>query len=173
MNFRRADRADSAVLNQLLGLYMHDMSEWFNVMPGNDGDYGVNCNSYFDKNYVVYLAYEDFRPIGFAFILTASARSEVQCSEIEEFFIMRGCRSRGVGRNFAHYIWHQLPGDWIVRVLKNNVPAVPFWRDTVSAFAGNETESRIEQEDLPDHLAPDGSETRVWIEFRFSNGASG
>jgi predicted acetyltransferase len=172
-NFRPADRADSAVLDQLLGLYMHDMSEWFGVLPGNEGDYGARCNTYFETNQLAYLAYEDGRPVGFAFVLTPSARSEIEHSEIEEFFVMRGYRARGVGSHFADYIWHQLPGNWVVRVLANNVPAVAFWRATISAFSGDATESRTEQEYLSDHLVPAGPSARTWIEFSLSTRASG
>ena len=56
--------------------------------------------------------------------------------DMAEFFVLRGCRRRGIGTQVAHEVWKQFPGPWEVRVMKSNVSAHDFWTRAISAFTG-------------------------------------
>ncbi|MDA0790668.1 MAG: GNAT family N-acetyltransferase [Proteobacteria bacterium] len=167
-DFSRAQPSDSEVLNRLLGLYMHDMSEWFDVLPDDQADFGLRCDEYFQSNHPVFIARADDRPIGFALVKAAvppSAASRDFRYELDEFFVMRGHRTRGVGTGFAHHIWNELPGEWIIRVLERNAPAVSFWRLAIETYVMKATEATpkpaIERHQW---------DAKTWVDFRFCNG---
>jgi len=56
--------------------------------------------------------------------------------DMAEFFILRGCRRRGIGTQVAHQVWRRFPGPWEVRVMQANVPAQGFWAGAISRFVG-------------------------------------
>jgi hypothetical protein len=58
-----------------------------------------------------------------------------------------------VGKQMATLLWNEHPGEWLVRVLEANAPAVLFWRTAVSSY---QEEQRV----------IDG---RSWIFFRFDH----
>ena len=57
---------------------------------------------------------------------------------MKEFFILRVYRRSGAGKQFIRHIWQSRPGSWIIRVVANNRPAVPFWRSAVADFTDND-----------------------------------
>jgi hypothetical protein len=48
---------------------------------------------------------------------------------------MRRFRHRGVGRSMATFLWNEHPGEWLVRVLEANAPALTFWRGEISIYS--------------------------------------
>ena len=56
--------------------------------------------------------------------------------DMAEFFVVRGCRGRGVGALAAHRVWRRFPGPWEVRVMQRNARARGFWSRAISTFAG-------------------------------------
>lgn len=142
MHFCQVDVSKEPLVNNLLNLYMHDMSEWFGVAPDQRGHFGYIVNDHFETNKPVYLAFDGDRPAGFSLITTGAESTY----EIEEFFLIRHYRHRGIAEQFASHLWNQHPGEWIIRVLEGNLPAVPFWRKAVSSFIDSyrETQETVE-----------------------------
>src|SRR5262249_51116464 len=70
--------------------------------------------------------------------------------------VLRRHRKEGVGRALATHLWREFPGEWLVRVLAANRPAVPFWRAAVRDFRGDAFEESVVQ-----HRG------REWIHLRF------
>jgi predicted acetyltransferase len=58
------------------------------------------------------------------------------CMDMAEFFILRGCRRRGIGTQVAHQVWKQFPGPWEIRVMDSNISAHHFWQRAISTFTG-------------------------------------
>jgi protein involved in polysaccharide export with SLBB domain len=69
---------------------------------------------------------------GFVVIAPAAAQGQ----DVREFFVLRKFRRRGVGRRMAGLVWNEHPGEWLVRVLEANAPAVLFWRAAVAGYSG-------------------------------------
>ncbi len=124
------------LLRNLAEHYCHDMSEWFDLDTGADGRYSYDTASVWAKGYDVYLAKVGDAIAGFALIGSGSEwLGDVGAHDVHEFFILRKFRRRGVGGNMATFLWNEHPGEWLVRVLEANAPAVVFWRGIISAYS--------------------------------------
>jgi predicted acetyltransferase len=148
------------LLQNLLELYLHDMAEWFGFDISDDGTYGYDLSSLWEKGDSAYLVLVDEKPAGFALVALAEEHQVgADVLEIVEFFLLRQHRHKGVGDYFARWLWDQQPeGQWLVRVYEANLPAVPFWRRTISAYTNNAYE---EERRLVDD--------RPWRYFTFDN----
>lgn len=67
--------------------------------------------------------------IGFAFVGQEpfSYRSFDVDQRLAEFFILRSCRGRGLGRAAAISVLRSLPGTWELFTLRSNRAAQAFW----------------------------------------------
>ena len=145
----RASEADSALLANLLELYIHDMSEVFpHVQLAPVGRFGFSRLPLYwsepDRHFA-FLIRCDGRIGGFILVTRGSpAVLDPNVLDVAEFFVLRQYRRAGTGRQAALLLWHRLPGTWIVRVLEKNVSALAFWRDTIATFTdGRLSESRL------------------------------
>jgi predicted acetyltransferase len=145
------------LLRNLFEHYCHDMSEWFDVDTEADGSYSYDTASVWASEQEVYLATVDTSIAGFALIGSgADWLGDTGARDVHEFFVLRKFRRRGVGKQMAALLWNEHPGEWLVRVLEANAPAVLFWRTAISSYSTGsyEEERRVIDE-------------RSWIFFRF------
>ncbi len=165
MRFQRADPSQAAIVDNLLQLYMHDMSEWFGVTPDDSGRFEFVEYEQFQTGEPVYLAFDDEQtnhlPAGFALVAADSEYPGLpEHYDLEEFFLMRRYRHQGVAERFATHVWDELRGTWIVRVFEGNLPAVTFWRRAVSRYTDSYT------------VETQGTDGSRWLNFQFDNRAS-
>jgi predicted acetyltransferase len=127
------------ILANLLELYAHDFSEYLDLELGPDGRFGYERLSLYWKEAgrFPFLIKVSGRLAGFALVSTGSRISGANdVRDMEEFFIVRGRRRRGVGAKAAQAIWRRFPGKWEVRVRDRNRGAKEFWADTIAAHIG-------------------------------------
>jgi predicted acetyltransferase len=150
----------SSILGNLFEFYVHDMSEWLGIDTLPDGSYSYDTSTIWTKGQDAHLARLGDSLAGF--VLTGSADrwlGPVGAHEIVEFFVLRKFRRSGVGRQMAMQLWDNTPGEWLVRVVESNVPALPFWRRTIADYSRDAyTEERRTVGD------------RAWRFFRFRSG---
>jgi predicted acetyltransferase len=150
------------VLRNLFEHYVHDMSEWFEIDTKADGSYSYDTSSVWANGYHAYLAKVGDSIAGFALVGSAQEwLGDIGAREVHEFFVIRRFRRSGCGRKMATLVWNQHPGEWLVRALEANAPAVLFWRTAIASDSRGSyhEEVRIVNE-------------RPWRFFRFvSNGA--
>lgn len=132
------DRAP--LLANLLEFYIHDLSEVFSVKPGLDGRFGYDKLPLYwsepDTRWAFLIKFGD-QVAGFALVTRGSpATSDPMDLDVAEFFVLRGYRRLGVGRQAAKALWDSLPGNWVVRVSEANRPGLPFWRRVCREYAG-------------------------------------
>jgi predicted acetyltransferase len=126
-----------ALLRNLLEHYVHDMSEWFEIDTHADGSYSYDTSHVWENGYEAYLAKIGESIAGFALIGPADEwLGDTAARDVHEFFVLRKFRRGGVGQSMATRLWSERPGEWLVRVLEVNRPAVLFWRAAVSSHAG-------------------------------------
>jgi predicted acetyltransferase len=123
----------------LLELYAHDFSEFHNLEIGATGRFGYPSLS-------LYWSEPGRYPVlvkvggNLAGLVLVKRGSEVSGNlavwDMAEFFVLRGCRRRGVGTQVAHEVWRRFPGPWEVRVMQSNVSASHFWERAISKFRG-------------------------------------
>jgi predicted acetyltransferase len=124
------------LLRNLFQYYCHDMSQWFELDTGADGRYSYDTASVWAKGCDAYLAQVDGSIAGFALIGSGGEwLGDIGAHDVQEFFIMRRFRRRGIGRSLATFLWNEFPGDWLVRVLEANTSAINFWRSGISIYS--------------------------------------
>jgi len=150
------------LLSNLLELYIHDMSEVFPVRLGPDGRFGYEkLPSYWSEpdGRSAFLITCGGEIAGFALVTRGSpATSDPNDLDVAEFFVLRGYRRHGVGRQAAGQLWDTVRGNWVVRVSDANRAGLQFWRDVVRDYAGDHHAETLR----PEH--PHG-----WIVFTFAS----
>ena len=145
------------LLRNLFEHYCHDMSEWFDVDTLADGSYSYDTAAFWAGAHEVYLARVGASIAGFAVIGSAADwLGNVAARDVHEFFVLRKFRRSGVGKQMAALLWNEHPGEWLVRVLEANAPAVFFWRTAISGYRASSYQE--------ERRVIDG---RSWIFFRF------
>jgi predicted acetyltransferase len=132
-----ADAADAPLLENLLELYVHDLSPVFAIELGPDGRFGYPKLSLYwsEASRFPFLIRHAGRVAGFALVTRGSPASDnAEVFDVAEFFVLRKHRRSGVGRRAAFLLWDRLPGRWIVRVSEGNGGAVPFWRSIIAEY---------------------------------------
>ena len=150
------------LLRNLFEHYIYDMSEWFEIDTKADGSYSYDTSLVWKTGYDAYLAKVGDSIAGFALVGSAVEwLGEIGAHDMHEFFVIRRFRRSGFGQRMAVVLWNKHPGEWLVRVLESNAPAVLFWRAVISSHShGSYTEEgRIVN-------------GRPWIFFRFTSSSA-
>jgi predicted acetyltransferase len=126
------------VLSNLLELYLHDLSEIFPIEVGADVRFRYEKLPLYwaepEKRFA-FLIRSGAHLSGFALVTRGSpATDDPEHLDVAEFFVLRGYRRTGVGRQAAFLLWDRLPGQWVVRVSEVNRAGLPFWRTTVEQY---------------------------------------
>jgi len=132
------------ILANLLELYAHDFSEFHDVALGVDGRFGYKHLPLYWKepDRHPFLVRLDGQLAGFVLVKRGSEVSgDKDVWDVAEFFVVRGCRRRGLGTKVAHEVWRKFPGPWEVRVIQANHGAKQFWERAIREFTGSETPS--------------------------------
>jgi predicted acetyltransferase len=162
---QRATQADAPLLENLLELYIHDLSEIFPIEIGPNGRFGYDRLAQYwsdPANRRAFLIQSEQGVAGFALVLRGSpASDDPEALDVGEFFVLRRHRRSGIGRAAAIALWDELPGSWVVRVSKANRAGIPFWTEVIRAYSGGDFAERT----LPGNPNP-------WSVFTFESRAS-
>jgi predicted acetyltransferase len=140
------------VLRNLYPLYLHDLSEFNGSAPNPHGVYEPVSSVrtiaeqgdlayqkvWWEKPGVLFpfLAWADGAPAGFALVSTSTYAPPGVDFCMQEFFVVRGYRRRGVGGQLALGVFEQFRGAWELAVLSRNEPAQTFWRGVIDRHTG-------------------------------------
>jgi predicted acetyltransferase len=131
----------AGLLSSLLGLYMHDMSGMFPVEIDAGGVFRYEKLALYwsePDTHFPFLIHAAGHIAGFALATRCSLASDGSSDlDMAEFFVLRGHRRRGVGREAAFLLWNRIPGRWVVRVSMANSSGLSFWRRTIGLYAGD------------------------------------
>jgi predicted acetyltransferase len=121
------------ILANLLELYAHDFSEFFDVELGEDGRFGYSSLplywSELDRH--PFLVRVDGKLAGLVLV-----QRKAGIWDMAEFFVVRRYRRQGIGSEIAQQVWRRFPGAWEVRVMEANRAGCAFWKRAISEFAG-------------------------------------
>jgi predicted acetyltransferase len=136
-------------LRNLMQLYLYDFSIFFCEGDyddiGEDGLYdpGFRLERYVEQpGYRAYLARLDRKLAGFV-LLSERTRYRPRGRIVDEFFVLRCYRGRGVGRRLAWLTFDTHQGYWEVAEIKNNTPAQAFWRRVIGEYTSDRYEEII------------------------------
>jgi len=159
LSFSRVDETSAEILGNLLELYCHDMSEWFDVETDEKGAFSKHyaVSQFWNDGGAVFIAKSGELPIGFAIVQSAQNFTDDGGWDLREFFVLRKYRRTGAGQRLAKFVWDTSSENWLVRVHSANKPAVPFWRRTVESYSSGKFGEEIRE--------VNGSD---WFYFSFS-----
>jgi predicted acetyltransferase len=130
------DSHSRVTVENLLQLYIHDLSEHRGSVPMADGRYAMaeRRSIYFtDSNCRAYVFTCGDRPVGFAMV--SGLLQPPRC--VGEFFVVRAARRLGVGRDAALQVFARHPGHWEWAFQEANVGAARFWRLIATELVGD------------------------------------
>ncbi|SDG49693.1 Predicted acetyltransferase [Fontibacillus panacisegetis] len=145
------------IINNLYPLYLHDLSEIWGWQPNTYGVFEADeiltlteQNNVFDiwwsKPTILcpYLIRANEVPVGFALVATPPYTPHGSNFYMNEFFILRSFRGRGVAEVAAIQVFNSHRGTWELQTNpgENNRRAQSFWRRTVN----NYTEGAYQEE---------------------------
>lgn len=125
------------VLANLIELYAHDFSAFMDLELDDDGRFGYRQLPLYwtEARRHPFLMKANGQLAGFVLLQQGSQLSgDADIWDVTEFFVVRRYRRLGVGRQAAHAVWQQFPGQWEVRVIDRNQKAQAFWARAIAAF---------------------------------------
>ena len=132
-------REHATILANLLELYAHDFSEFHSLAIGADGKFGYKSLPLYcsEPNRRPFFVRVDGKLAGLALVKRGSEiTGNPTVWDTAEFFILRGCRRRGIGTLAAWEVWRRFPGPWEIRVMQSNLLANLFWGRPTPHFTG-------------------------------------
>jgi predicted acetyltransferase len=131
--------ADRTVLERLWLLFRHDMSEVTGALPDPTGQFRrEQLDATFTdpgrRGLLAHLEHEGdvASPVGFALVRGLDGPTHV----LGSFFVVRGARRSGIGRELAAHVLASFPGRWEIAFQDTNPPAVRFWRAVATDAVG-------------------------------------
>jgi predicted acetyltransferase len=131
------------VFQRLFELYEHDFSEMTGEDAGSDGLFtsGEFWGDVWGRpNAHHFLLRVAGHWAGFAWVVTGQSyvTPGADCTWMDEFFIMRKHRRRGLGERLAVALFDRFPGRWEVGEITANTPAQAFWRAIIGRYTGGD-----------------------------------
>ncbi|MEX0873820.1 MAG: GNAT family N-acetyltransferase [Actinomycetota bacterium] len=142
-----ATKDDLPTLDNLAQLYQYDFSEFAGGDVDTEGLFGfVGFDSLFDKPvHRAFLIRVDGRIAGFATAYRGEAFRDPseELWWMDEFFVMKKYRGKGVGEYVAREIFDRLPGTWEVGQISPNTSAQAFWRRVIGRYTDDDYEEIV------------------------------
>lgn len=144
LRLARAAPADFPALQQLLELYQYELSDIWPQPLDEQGRYGYDLSRHrLGQRWHAHMAWVDGQPAGFALVAPAAVTRRTGCW-MEQFFVLKAHRRRGLGESLAHHVLAAHPGPWAVGQMPANTAAQAFWRRVIGSLtAGAFTERRL------------------------------
>ena len=135
---RKIQEGEKPVLISLFNYYMYEFSDLTKSKLQANGSYLKNTEMidrfWLKANHYPYFIIVDGEVAGFVFIRLYP--SEDRVFDIDQFFILKRFSRLGVGSIAFRKSLELYPGNWIVRVMKENERGLLFWKSAVGAATG-------------------------------------
>jgi aminoglycoside 6'-N-acetyltransferase I len=157
------------ILQNLYPCYLHDLSEYLDILPNQHGLYEEESVTYYKQDTFLQTWWQypgqlfpnlikvDDRPAGFVLITTPPFISEAEYA-IQEFFLLKPYRGKGYALQAAIMAFNLFHGSWKFEVLPKNIPAIHFWRRVLAEYSASNYQEAIEH-----------TPERAMLVFRFTN----
>jgi predicted acetyltransferase len=133
---RIAPHGDRLPIQRMLELYQHDLSDIWNQDLDSHGEYGYALDRYWDtEGFHPFVATVDRKYAGFA-LVNQAVRIGTHGHWMDQFFVLKKYRHRGVGKFLAQSVFAALVGRWEVGQMPQNLPAQAFWREVIGKYTG-------------------------------------
>ena len=134
---RSAALSDRLPLSRMLELYQHDLSDVWDQDLDVHGEYGYSLDEYWQGTGAhAYVILVQSRYAGFALVVPRPKLPGGQ-HWLEQYFVVKKYRNRGVGQAAAVALFDSTPGVWQVGQMRSNVAAQAFWRRVINAYTND------------------------------------
>lgn len=136
-------------LRNLAQLYQYDFAQFIPAMVDDTGRFTmISIDAYLDERSERVAIRADGDLAGFAICSHGEAFRDQheQVWWMDEFFVMRQHRRRGVGAGAATMLFDRFPGSWEVGQVRENAPAQAFWRQVIGRY----TDGAFDEIDMDD-----------------------
>ena len=148
----RAAPEHDVVLRNLFEFYCYDFSEFAGEDVNPEGRFTpprFMSRYWDDPNWRAYLMKVEGQWAGFVWVVKGSLFNEArpypddEHFSMDEFFIARKYRRRGLGEQLATYVFDLYAGVWEVTEIPQNVPAQNFWRRVIHRYTNGNFEEVV------------------------------
>jgi predicted acetyltransferase len=131
-----APLSDRLAIHRMLELYQHDLSDIWDQDLDTHGEYGYALDRYWDtEGFYPFVAIVNGKYAGFA-LVNQAVRIGTHGYWMDQFFVLKKYRRKGVGQLLAQSVFAALLGRWEVGQMTENHPAQAFWREVIGAYTG-------------------------------------
>ncbi len=151
INVRLSTQDDSYIIKNLYPLYLHDLSEIFDRLPNKHGVYEetddyVTLNDQYEVQNIwwekpnilfPFLILVDEKPAGFMLIATPPYCNKGIDYYVNEMFLLRPYRGKGIAEQAAVKVFDQFKGKWELFTnpsTERNINSQKFWRKVISNY---------------------------------------
>ncbi len=142
ITIRKVVSSERPTLDNLYQFYVYEMACFFDKPVSADGRFDIRSEDltpyWTSPNHWPYFIYKGSDLIGFC--LLRYVTSPVSRFDVEQFFILRPYQGCGAGEQAFAQLIAQHPGRWQIRVMRNNISALTFWRRCVQRFSSEPAE---------------------------------
>lgn len=140
----RAREAERVLLQRMLELYQHDLSDIWDQDLDANGEYGYALDRYWnDPACTPYIIRIGDQAAGFA-LVDNKIKIPGGTFWMDQFFIAKKYRGQGVGAIAARRVFALHAGEWQVGQMTANYAAQVFWRRVIGEFTmGNFVETEL------------------------------
>jgi predicted acetyltransferase len=122
-----ATAADRPVIERLIQLYLHDMTEFNPYAIGRDGLYEYDFLDRFWQHPYLLLSGDELA--GFALVIdNCPVTGAAPCRFMAELFVLKQYRRIGLASAACADLIARHPGLWHIGVIERNATAASFWR---------------------------------------------
>ncbi len=142
VSLRPARESDRTLIKNIFNLYQNELcvySDDFDCLDEN-GYFAPDTVSEilpFGNGVFPYIIEEDGRPVGFVMATDASYAPDGFDYCLEEIFLIRNRRKKGIADIAMREIFRNRPGRWTLEVYTKNAPAMSFWKRFLADNAEN------------------------------------
>lgn len=138
LEVRRARTNDRLPIYRMLELYQHDLSDIWDQDIDTNGEYGYVLDRYWaNSDCHPFVVFVGGHYAGFALVDTAVKVGSIGFW-MDQFFVLKKYRRRGVGKELSTRVFAALPGQWEVGQMLKNHAAQEFWRRIVTDYAAGD-----------------------------------
>src|SRR3990167_484843 len=134
VNLRLITLEEKGLLRKMLKVYEQELTG-----EANPGEYKY-LDLYWEKeNRKPYFITVNKIVSGFA-LVNRHTLIQKEGYNLAEFYIQKGFRNQGVGKEAAYKLFDMFPGKWETRQMSSNSKAQAFWNKVIAAYTNNHFE---------------------------------
>jgi len=135
---RVARPTDRLPISRMLELYQHDLSDIWDQDLDSHGEYGYALDKYWNEEGChPFVVTANGKYAGFA-LVDQAVRIGTEGYWMDQFFVLKKYRRKGVGDLLAKSVFAALPGRWEVGQMPQNHAAQAFWRKVIGLYTGGQ-----------------------------------